>query len=367
MMVSNIKRMKEKFSRSISQTTAYLFQILILTIWSSTTTASILHFESSGQSMWGEGSAVQLDESLFVGTTWDTPTAQIGGIIGDVIQFPGVEPILLTPAIPRQQITPYIPRKQITPRKRICTFLGCITIPATYTPAIPAVYTPAIPAVYTPAIPASEIDTRTGAKVEVSTDGKVGLEFSVEMDSGSVNTEIEFDASLSAPEEINALTLFELDGQADLLNSSMFDTTFPTLSAKAEFILRANADFDGQACLVGAGCAQGSTSIGFDEFALELISFNEDNNGKIRLLGLDELGPAAFNFGDPISVEAAGTEVGNVTVFVPDLETSSSISGDQLVSGGSTDILDLKLDIDGILTASAGLPPYWAQVSKQGS
>ena len=320
--------------------------------------AGVLNFTTTNQSMWESGNAGMLNESVFVGTTWDTPTAQLGAIIGDVIQTPGIPPIQITPAIPRVQITPAIPRKLLIKSKRICIpFAGCYRTKAIYSPAIPATYTPAIPAVYTPAIPSAEIDTRTGAKVDISTQGKVGLEFSVEATAGDVDAQIEFDASLSAPEEIAAFELFELEASSTLLNSSEFQTQFPELSAKAEFILAANLDIAGQACLIAAGCKEGSTNIGFDEFALELISFNEDDNGKVRLLGLDELGPAAFNFGSPISAEVAGTEVGNVTIFVPDVETTGAVSGSSLNSQGEADLLDVKLDIDGILTASAGLPP----------
>jgi hypothetical protein len=320
--------------------------------------AAVLNFQTTNQSMWQSGTAGGLNESIFVGTTWDTPTAQIGAIIGNVIQTPGIPPLQITPAIPRQLITPAIPRKLIVSSKRICIpFAGCYRTPAVYSPAIPAVYTPAIPAVYTPAIPSAEIDTRTGAKVDISTQGKVGLEFSVAATAGDVDAEIEFEANLSAPEKIAAFELFELAASSTLLDSSEFQTQFPELSAKAEFILAANLDIAGQACVVPLGCDQGNTNIGFEEFALELISFNENDSGRVRLLGLDELGPSAFNFGDPISVTAGITEVGNVTVFVPDVETTGTLGGNSLISQGEADLLDIKLDIDGILTASSGLPP----------
>lgn len=51
--------------------------------------AAVLNFQTTNQSMWQNGTAGGLNESIFVGTTWDTPTAQIGAIIGDVIQTPG--------------------------------------------------------------------------------------------------------------------------------------------------------------------------------------------------------------------------------------------------------------------------------------
>lgn len=340
------------------------FTLLIL-VFSTSVSAGVITFETSGQSMWENGQAGFLNESIFVGTEWDTPTAQIGGILGDVIQTPGVAPILITPAIPRKLLIPAIPRKRISKSKRICVFGKCVTIPAVYTPAVPAVYSPAVPAIYTPAIPSLEVDTRTGATVDVATQGRVGLQFSVEADAGSVNANVDFDASLDAPESISALTLFDLDSQSTLLNNSTFDTNFPELSAKAEFIMGMNVDIDAKGCVIPLGCKETSTNLGFDEFALELVSLNEKDangvpSGDIRFLGLDQFGPEV-NFGSPISVTAGplGTEVGNFTVSIPDLETQGMVSGDVIDSTGAADFLDLKLDLDGILTVASGgiIPP----------
>jgi hypothetical protein len=321
-----------------------------------------LNFGTTAQSMWGSGLAPNLDESVFVGTEWSTPSAQLGGFIGDVVTTPAVDPILITPAIPRTLITPAVPRKLISKKKKICVFGKCVTIPAVYTPAIPAVYSPAIPAVYSPAIPAVTIDTTTGAQVEASTAGKVGLNFSVKADSGSVNADVTFDAKLDVPDQIDPLTLFSLAGTSSVASGSTFDTAFPNLEAKAEFVLGVKADLKGKVCSVG-NCVSDSTTIGFvdsngnlDPAVIELISVNDGGSGKISILEYFE--PAAFNFGSPISVSTpTGVEVGNVTVFLPDLETDGVVSGDSLSSSGETDVLELKLDLDGIAQAAAGLPP----------
>lgn len=330
-----------------------------LSLFASQAPAATLQFETSQpQSMWGTGNGAILDETLFIGTTWDTPTAHLGGIVGEVVTTPSVPPIQLTPAIPAKQITPAIPKKLLVSAKKVCLFGKCITTPAIYSPAIPAVYSPAIPAVYSPAIPGVTIDTRTGAKVDTSTEGKVGLEQTIKADAGSVNAKVVFDASLSAPQEIEALSLFSLGGSSTLLGDSLFSTNFPQLSAKTSLVIGAKADLGGQVCLIGTGCTATNTTIGFDPQTVELIAFNDNNDGRISILGLDNLGPADFNFGDPIGITGpTGANLGSVTLYVPNLQTSSSIAGDLMQSGGTADFLELKADLDGIAQTAVGLPP----------
>jgi PEP-CTERM motif len=333
---------------------AAALNLLSIPSWGTT-----LSFETSDpQSMWGTGAGAILDSSLFVGTTWDTPEAHLGGIVGDVVTTPSVPPILLTPAIPPQLITPAIPKKLLIPAKKICVFGHCVTTPAVYSPAIPAVYSPAIPAVYSPAIPGVTIDTRTGAKVDTSTQGTIGLQQSVKADAGSVDATVVFDANLQAPEQVQALNLFSLGGSSTLLGDSTFSTNFPQLSAKTELVIGSKANLDGQICGIGLGCSQTSTTIGFDPQTVELISFNENNNGSINILGLNNLGPSAFNFGDPIGITGpTGANLGDVTLYVPNLVTDGTVAGDSLTSGGSADFLSLKADLDGIAQTALGLPP----------
>lgn len=321
--------------------------------------AATLSFETSqSQSMWGTGSAAMLDYSQFVGTSWDTPTAHLGGIAGEVVTTPSVPPILITPAIPAQLITPAIPSKVIVPAKKICVFGACVTTPAVRSPAIPAVYSPAIPAVYTPAIPGVTIDTRTGAKVDASTEGTVGLQQTVKADAGSVNAKVVFDATLQAPEQVAALNLFSLGGNASLQAGSTFSTNFPQLSAKTELVIGAKADVGAQLCVIGPGCLQGTTTLGFNPQTIEIIAFNDNNDGRISILGLDNLGPADFNFGEPIGITGpTGANLGGVTLHVPNLTTQGALAGDALRAAGAADFLELKADLDGIAQTAAGLPP----------
>lgn len=315
-----------------------------------------LGFETDGQSMWGSGAASVLDESVFVGTTWDTPPGRIGTISDIDITTPGIPPILLIPEIPRTLITPAIPSKTIVPAKRICIkWIGCTTTPAVKTPYIPAVYSPYIPAVYSPAVPPITIEGDTGARVEAQTSGKVGLDFSVKAQSGTVDADVAFDAQLIVPDEVTALEFFSLSGSATA-GAQSFVTDFPSLEAKAEFVIDVDATVSGEICVAGK-CADGTADLGIPgEARLELISYNEDDNGRIRLLGLDALGPADFNFGDPIDLSPT-LPVGTVTVFTPNLETTGTLDEDTLVSSGEADILDIKADLDGIATSLMGLPP----------
>jgi hypothetical protein len=314
-----------------------------------------LGFASDDQSMWDTGNAAIFDESIFVGTTWNSPTATIGTFVGGEVTTPAVPPIQITPAIPRTLLTPAIPSKTIIPAKRVCVpFVGCATTPAVKTPYIPAVYSPAIPAVYTPAIPAVTFDTTSGAQAQAQTSGKVGLEFSLAADAGSVDADVAFsNAQLVVPDSINPLEFFSLEGTSTA-GTQTFETTFPNLSAKAELVIDINATLGGEVCVVGE-CADGSVNLGTSgEVRQELISLNEGGNGIIRLLGDDNLTPAGFNFGDPIDIVGG---FGSATVYLPDLTTTGVLDGETLKASGETDVLRLDADLDRIATTLMGLPP----------
>jgi hypothetical protein len=318
-----------------------------------------LSFESENQSIWKTGTAGGFDESVFVGTTWDTPEARVGKIFENTISTPGVAPILITPEIPRTLITPAIPSKTIVKAKRVCVpFVGCATTPAVKTPYIPAVYSPRIPAVYTPAIPPIELTVENGAAATAKTSGKIGLEFSVEADAGSLDTDAAFDAQLVVPDEVRPLEFFALTSVATA-GPQQFETTFPNLEARADFVIDISAEIGGEVCVASA-CVSGTEQLGTNgEVRQELISLNQDGNGQFRLLGDDNLTPSAFNFGTPIPF---GT-FGNVTLEIPNLTTTSVVDGEKLVSSGAADVLDIKADLDGIATTLMGLPPLGAELN----
>ena len=312
--------------------------ILVLSLWSGAALAGIynpgpLAFITSGQGIWGPGSAPGFTFDEFLGTQWNTGTATLGGIVGkkDEVVIPGVPPI----SIPCVDINP---------------FPGVTCLPGT--------------GITTPGTNPVTADTRFGARVSAQTSGKVGFNLSASADSGSVNATVAYDASLDLPDNpVLAGEFFNLNPNSTLAGASEFDTNFPELTAKVEAVLGAKATLGGQICVTFAGCAPdtglSTVDIGFDPKTLELVSFNDPvtSPGQIKVLGIAD--PALFQFGSPIQIppNSPGLNFGNVTVEIPDINTVGAVtSNNKLTSSGMDDLLDLKVDIDGLILNAFGLP-----------
>jgi len=268
-----------------------------------------LTFQTSGQSMWGPGSAFILERSLFLGKSWSASGGPIGGITGSVTQT---------------TICP-LPNP----------FGGCLVdeVPVT-------------------------IDTRTGAIAGGSTSGTVGFNLGVKMDSGSVNATLNYQAAAVLPNPNPLGTFFNLNPSSALVGGQLA-TNFPEVSGRVDAVLGVQASINGQICAIGFGCTSGSTgTLGFTPKTLELLSFNDvDSPGQIKILGLGN--PSLFQFGAPITVPNPGNplgEVGNVTIHVPDINTLGGVTGARLTSTGEDDLLDLRVDIDGLILGAFGLP-----------
>jgi len=290
-----------------------------------------LLFSSAQQSIWGSGNAPGFDAAYFLGTEWNTGTAQLGDIVGkkNEVIIPGVPPI----KIPCVDINP---------------FPGVTCLPGT--------------GITTPGTSPVTADTRFGAKVTAQTSGKVGFNLSAKADSGSVDTNLAYTAQLDLPAgPVQAGQFISLNSQSLLAGNSGFNTNFPEISGKVEAVLGAKAVLGGQICVTFAGCAPDSglatATIGFDPKTLEILSFNDtDSPGQIKVFDIAD--PALFQFGSPIEVppNTPGVNFGNVTVHVPDINTSGAVAGGVLKGSGEGNFLELKADIDGIILNAFGLP-----------
>jgi len=250
-------------------------------------------FQTSGQSMWGAGPGFVLDVNPFVGTTWNE-SGSLGGIANDVcIGIP--------------------------------TPLGCAGVVGDF-----------------------------GAEVTAGTSGKIGFNFGFKLDSGAVAASVQYSASavIPDPQSLSPLGFFNLN-PASVLAGGNLSTTSPNVEHKTEAVLGVKASFGGQVCVVG--CTGGTANIGFDPQTLELVSLNQGGNGQIEVL--NDPGALPFNFGVPIQVPPSGPlNFGNVTVHLPEINTSGGLAGGALKSGGAADVVDIKVDIDGLILSAFGLP-----------
>ncbi len=315
-----------------------LFLGIFLTPYKSMATIydfSDLYFETSGQSMWNTGTTYQFDETVFLGSEWKNKTVTVGGITGG--------------------------------RSNVCVpYLGCTVA-----------------------------DTRTGIKARMTTSAKVGFEFGVKIDSGSVNAAVSYAADLFVPEsgKLSPGEFVQLNTNSDFFGRQRLNTIFPTTTLSASMVLGAKADFFIKGCVISLGCKKSSSGeIGFDPYTQELVTLNKNGEGGVELLGgavkastlaklvslasgdiptIAPTDPSAPNqpgvgeiivdiengFPVDIDIPADGggltsSRLGNITLYLPQPDTSGGLdqSTGSLKSSGQDDFIDLSVDVDNVIS-----------------
>lgn len=285
-----------------------------------------LQFQSTGQSMWGPGNAPGLSIDRFLGVQWNE-SASLGAIAGDVFTTTVEYPHLHAPS------------------GWECHGFLC-SGGHFHNPGGIHIHEANV-----------TVDTRSGGKVDVNTNGRVGFQFGLSADSGSVDAEVEFSANLLVPEAGDILQgeFFDLN-PGSMLAGGQLATNFPELSASLDAIVGVRASATATACVPPTGCATTSTGqLGFADQVVPLVSFNDDSNGQIKVLG--QLDPTLFQFDSEISIPgASGGSLGGVTVHVPDINATGGVSGNKLKAAGEDDLLKVTADLDGLALAPLGLP-----------
>lgn len=282
---------------------------------------SNLDFSSQDQSMWGTGSAFQLDSREFYGTTWNK-SGSVGGFIGGNTQV--LNPLWVA--------------------WNICPFL-CGSEPTKY----------------------FNVDTTTGLQVSANTQGRIGFELGVKVDSGSLDALVNYGAQLNLPEvkDTKAGAFISLNPSSSL-NGDNFASQFPTMSADLSVVMEVSASFAATGCAVGS-CATASFGTGTLGGTQELISFNQDGQGGIEYFGgsgflsdaLDvavAAGVVDLPTGFPASLEIPAPvglgNLGTITAHLPQPNSSGGLDGThtKLVSQGQDDLLDISLDVDNLIS-----------------
>ena len=357
-----------------------------------------LTFETNGQSMWDTGSSFQLDETKFIGVQWQDANVNLDLIVGDEdtlipnpariaydIAFAACRLVASSSAcINGQSFRLPVARLGSRPGVRSCGRfdIGCgiarladIARRAAYDVAFAACrlvasstacrngQTGRIPVLALGSAPPSTLDigdTRTGVAIDGTTDGRLGLELGVEIDSGSVDATVAYQANFDIPDTTGLAPGATLNFNPDsaLGASSSLDTTFPTIELSVDAIMELSGSVSGEGCLIALGCAElFNESFNINERA-PILSFNEDGEGGILLLGED---PSFFGLpseadGFPVSLPAGGFATITLHLPQPDASGGLNAAGDKLEATGQDDLVDLLVDIDQIVTAAAGVP-----------
>jgi len=332
--------------------------------------SGLLFFESSGQSMWDTGTAFQASDSVFLGAQWTNRTATIGGIAGSANQV--VIPAIDAITVPVYEPSVWVPTPTWSdPFGGYYIGCGCWK-----------------DVQVTPAIDAITADTRTGAELNVHTSGKVGLEFGYSIDSGSIDTIANFQATAALPDVVNASEFFDISTNSIFDNGSL-DTQSPKIEAYISAIMQLSGSIDAQACALTFGCASsGSIALPTVNLDQRILSVDPNSvklldgvmpdgnafaevpllNQSLKLEGGATIAPpvVGFKLEGPGGVTLASSlpptpavtmGLAEMTFYAPDIATTGTGSGNNVTSSGRDDLLSAQLDIDGAATLLAGMPP----------
>lgn len=315
-----------------------------------------LSFETQDQSIWDTGESTQLSVNKFLGAQWEDQTVAIDLMAGDA-DSSVINPLRTTydvamatcrlvnsysTCVNGQTGQVYVPKLGSRPSIRSCGKydVGCqiaraadYTRRASYDSAMKACtalgnsasvcrngQSARLPVPALGAAPAQylTVDTRTGVAVDGTLDGKVGLELGVAIDSGSVDAEVSYQASLDIPDTSGMSSGATINFNPDSLLAGVntLQTTFSSVEVNVDAVMQLSGAVSAEACVLVAGCASGVSPININQTA-PVFSFNEDGEGGIKLLGQS---PSLFGLpaeanGFPYSVDIGG--LAEVDFFPP--------------------------------------------------
>ncbi len=190
-----------------------------------------------------------------------------------------------------------------------------------------------------------------GAELTAHTQGRVGVDVGASVNSGSVDITQQADILLDAPEVIASNQQLVVSS-ASMLGIGSLATQSPTASAYVDLVLELEADVTATACVVGCVTA-GGTLVNVDSHT-ELLSINRANDGALRILGT--------NYGLPLDTAIGPVDV---TLSAPIVTTSGSAPPQPLSSSGTSEFIDVSLDVANLASTSLGVPlsGSWGPIS----
>lgn len=349
-----------------------------------------LQFETAGQSLWDTGSAAKLNKTAFVGAAWRDKSAELDLIAGNEdtnvpnplrvaydLAFDACRGLGFSSSacINGQSARVPVPRLGSRPSVRSCGrfAVGCkiaqgidIGKRAAYDLAFAACRklgnsastcrngrSGRLPVVALGTAPPQflNVDTRTGVAVEGTSDGRVGLELGVEVDSGSVDATVSYQATLDIPDAVtlDKTVPISFNPNSALAGTNVLNTEFASVALTADAVLELNGGVTGEACIVPTGCLTGGDTFDIDARA-PILSVNEDGEGGILLLGQP---PSTFGFpneanGFPFTIDAGVSGLATATIHLPKPDASGGLdpSTETLKASAQDDLLDLNVDVD---------------------
>ena len=235
----------------------------------------------------------------------------------------------------------------------------------------------------------------TGAQVTGTSKGKVGFEYELKIDPGSVDANLGFQYAIAFPspndpqfQNAGTLPVLFLSRMND---TSTFETNFPEFQAAVDFVFEHQGTIGGEVQIAGAS-ASGSFTLPNIAVDAELIAVNRNGDGKFALLrdlpvfGIEEdlsVDFSAFDHEKDDDNDNGGNNGGNnggsddskkkqkldsellsVELSIPDVSVTGELTAYNKVTGkGEDEFLRVGIDLDGLITRALSLPPLEAEVS----
>jgi hypothetical protein len=191
----------------------------------------------------------------------------------------------------------------------------------------------------------------TGAELWGHTWGRVGMDFSVHADGGSVNATFPGTVQLHLPDTYTPGVPFTV-GSSLSLGTGSLATSFTNLKLASKLYLDAHARFGAEECFLGACTSQSTGDVLGINSSPELFTLNKDGDQKFKVLGVNIPYTPGANIGIniPSPLSPLNFNVGNAKVLAPSLETAGST--ESLVLDAQTSPGMLCLGTCGTLTST---------------
>jgi hypothetical protein len=196
-----------------------------------------------------------------------------------------------------------------------------------------------------------------GYDAYMSTSAIAGLNVGFGVNSGTVNAAVPVSIDLGAPSTAKPGANFNVTAGGFTFGSGSLSTVGSTVSADAEFFYSAAAGLYGKYCYITGCDTYGSFNDIYDHFqGLELLGFNRDNDGQLRLLGYN------YSFaGVPIGTSFPISDYGSFQINYPSGPNTSGGGTSFLTSSNVSDLASMTLNV-GNLGTLLGLPPLDSDV-----
>ncbi|MBW2243033.1 MAG: hypothetical protein JRH01_13700 [Deltaproteobacteria bacterium] len=210
---------------------------------------------------------------------------------------------------------------------------------------------------------------------QFDSDFKLGVELGASINSGSVDGNLDYGVSLSAPDQIQVGQAFSLTGSATALGSSSFTTRSPQASAWVDGILEIAVDGYARLDYVAPGALKDHDfrwgNKGFTDNVTSNTPYNRfiDINKRQQLIGINRnqsgvveyFAPTGDLFDGDLLFDKVGkgssVSAGPVTLTAGNIDVvaNGSLVGTSVIGAGQNTLASMVLDVDHMLLGTPAL------------